>query len=177
MQWNVLMKSENKGITRKTILVHFLWRLINFALFKNLTRGVLSKGVEPGQEGAIFFHIWSLPLSHQQDFWSCPRGIFQSGPESSTISLDQETSQEDFITRSKNKIFWSSFRGTELQPPVPDNTNYHFVHPANLLRQHPTPGLPVSSFPWPLTITPQSLISKWIKVMKWLLTQRQPCSQ
>ena len=148
-------------------------------MFKNLTRGVSQKVWNQDRRGLFLFTFEAFPylLSHQQDFCSCPRGIFQSGPESSTISLDQETSQEDFITRSKNKIFWSSFRGTELQPPVPDNTNYHFVHPANLLRQHPTPGLPVSSFFPDLLPSLLSLISKWIKVMKWQLTQRQPCSQ
>ena len=52
------MKSEIKGISSKTTtLGHFFWRLINFALFLNLTRGALSEGVEPGQERTIFPHL------------------------------------------------------------------------------------------------------------------------
>ena len=171
------MKSEIKGISENNNSWSFLLKINQFCFVLKTLQGVFSQEVWNQDRRGLISLIWSLPLSHQQDFWSCPRGIFQSGPESSTISLDQETSQEDFITRSKNKIFWSSFRGTELQPPVPDNTNYHFVHPANLLRQHPTPGLPVSSFFPDLLPSLLSLISKWIKVMKWQLTQRQLCSQ
>ena len=128
-------------------------------------------------EEGNFPHLKASLIAPIESFDPVPGAFVQSGHHPSTILLDQETSQEDFIKRSRTKIFWSPFRGTELQPPVPDNTNYHFVHPANLLRQHPTPGLPVSSFFPDLLPSLLSLISKWIKVMKWQLTQRQLCSQ